>query len=116
MATLATNQITPAGIVDMAAVMVTAAGGGDKVRPGPGVFVEVNNGGGAGITVTVDDPLSKSPVGAVQFNPDLSVAVGAGKRAAIGPLPAERFAGTADGLVAITYSAVTSVTVGAFST
>jgi hypothetical protein len=42
--------------------------------------------------------------------------VAANKEAVIGPITAERFADPSDGLAAITYSAVTSVKVGAFST
>ena len=113
MATLTKQQITPAGI---APSFVAAAGGGDKHVPGDGSFIEVKNGSGSPITVTIDDPNSIAPAGAATFNPDLSVSVPAttGDRM-IGPLGA-RFANPADGLCAITYSAVTSLTIGSFQT
>jgi len=111
MATLATQVITPTGL---APTFAAAAGGGDKVTPGDSRFVEIKNVGGSPCVVTIDDPNSVTPVGAQSFNPDLSVSVPAttGDRM-IGPLGA-RFANQADGLVAITYSQVTSVTIGSF--
>jgi hypothetical protein len=118
MATLATKQVAPgdATMLDIAALRVAASAGGDKVRPGPNVFLEVNNGGGSPITVTVNDPNSRGPVGANAFDGDLVKSVAAGKLAYIGPLTAERFADPSDGLAAITYSGVTTVTVVAIST
>lgn len=109
MATLTTAQVTPTGTVD---TLVAAAVGGDKCAPGTPdapVWIEVLNGSGGSINVTVDS-VTLSNYGA---DADLVVAVAAGVRKKIGPLHAQRFAGT-DGLVAITYSAVTTVTVGAF--
>lgn len=110
MATLATQQITPAGITP---AYVTAAGGGDKVQPADGRFIHVKNGGGSPITVTIDDPTSVGPSGAQSFNPDLSVVVGDGDEAMIGPINA-RYTQVSDGFANITYSDVTSVTIGAF--
>lgn len=112
MATLTTQAVTTAGIVPSFAA---AAGGGDKVRPGNHTYLAVVNGGGGSITVTIDDPNSLNPGNAAAFNPDLSVAVAAGATKYIGPLTATRFRNSSDGLVAVSYSGVTSVTVGAFS-
>lgn len=116
MATLATQQITPSGILDVVAGQVAAAGGGDKVRPGPNVYVEIVT-VGTGTTVTIDDPNSRNPSGAVAGNNfDLVVVIGTNKRVKIGPLTAERFASPTDGLVAITYTSVVALTIGAYST
>jgi hypothetical protein len=113
MATLATTQLSPVGI-NPDTPMVAAAAGGDKVRPGPNVFLRVKNAGGGSINVVIDDPNSAQPTGSTAWNPDITVAVTNGQERWIGPLSAERFAAAADGLVAVTYSGVTSVTVGAF--
>jgi hypothetical protein len=110
MATLATQGISPDGLE---ATYATAAGGGDKVRPGATTFLHVKNGDASDKTVTIDDPTSVKPRGAASWNPDLVVVVTAGEERMIGPL-GDRFAGS-DGLVAVTYSAVTSVTVAAIA-
>jgi hypothetical protein len=108
MAILTTRQQTQAGTIP---APVAAAAGGDRVQPGATTFLRVINGGGGSITVTVD---SVAPC-SMGFDHDLSVAVAAGVTKDIGPLPASRFAATSDGLVAITYSGVTTVTVEAVS-
>ena len=114
MATLTKQRIAQNGL---APTFVAAAGGGDKVRvrdepdSGGRTFLVVKNGSGASVTVTLDDPNSSAPVGALQFNPDVAVAVPAGAERWIGPLSDGRFTNDSDGLVAWTYSAVTSVTV-----
>lgn len=110
MATLAKQTILPAGLTPAYAA---AGAGGDKCTAGPAVFLHVKNGGGAPITVTVDDPTSVSPSGAQAFNPDLSVVVTNAQERMIGPLT-DRFTNPTDGLVAWTYSGVTTVTVGVF--
>lgn len=110
MAALTTQQIAPAGTT---LTFGAAAGGGDTLTPGDTTFLYVKNGGGSPITVTIDDPNSVGPSGAAQFNPDLSVSVTNGSEKCIGPLSATRFGRSSDGQVAITYSAVTSVTVAA---
>lgn len=112
MATITKQQIIPAGL---AVTYATSQAGPDKLAPGPTTFLHVKNVTGSPITVTIDDPLSVSPSGAQSFNPDLSVTVPAttGDRM-IGPLPAERFASTADGMVNITYSAAISSVAGLF--
>lgn len=115
MATLVKKVIVPSGLNPNAVAYVAAAGGGDKVAPGDHTFLHVKNGGVGSINVTIDDPTSVSPIGATSFNPDLVVAVPNGEERMIGPLSA-RFANPADGLVAITYSGVTSVTVAALTT
>jgi hypothetical protein len=110
MATLTKQTISLTGTQPTYAA---AAGGGDKVAPGPSVFLHVKNTGGSACTVTIDDPTSLSPSGATTFNPDLAVTVPAttGDRF-IGPIT-ERFLNPADGLAAITYNQVAGVTVAA---
>lgn len=107
MATLTTQRITQAGIVPSFA---SAAGGGDKFTPGDTTHLEVINGSGGDITVTIDSKVASN----YGTDVNLAVVVAAGTRAKIGPLPAQRFAGT-DGLGDITYSGVTSLTVGVFA-
>jgi hypothetical protein len=88
-----------------------AAGGGDKVAPNDRGYLHVKNGGGSPINVTIDVP------GNTQFaqaQPDVVVAVPNGGERIIGPFPAV-LGQVSDGLVAITYSAVTSVTVAAIT-
>lgn len=89
------------------AAPVAAAGGGDVVpmQPGKTYTVRINNGGGAPITVDIDDPASGA--GNVEYN-DVTVTNATSrtfcfKRNQFGRTP------TAD--VALTYSGVTSVTV-----
>lgn len=108
MATLAYSRIAIAGTL---AAPVAAAAGGDKVAPNDRGFVDVNNGSGASINVTIAVPGNTS-YGLAQ--PDVVTAVAAGARRRFGPFPAD-LADPADGLVAIAYSAVTSVTVEALT-
>lgn len=90
--------------------LAAAAGGGDTFTPGPNLFLYVNNAGGASITVTVVTP------GTVrgQAVADLSVSVTNGQSRFIRISPADFFADPTTGLGSITYSGVTSVTVGVF--
>lgn len=105
MATLTTQQITIGGA---AITPVAAAGGGDAVVADERTFLNVINGGGAPITVTIAIP--GSLFGVAIGDPTVSVPA-AGNRD-IGPLtPA--MADPTTGLVTITYSGVTSVTVAA---
>jgi hypothetical protein len=82
------------------------------VAPGNDVFLHVKNGGGGSITVTVDSVTPCNQGG----DHDLAVAVPAAQERMIGPLPASRFANATTGLVNITYSGVTTVTVAALRT
>lgn len=109
MATLTVNTVTQAGFRDDNA-LVAAAGGGDAFAPGPDTFVRINNGGGGSITATFATP---GTVGG------LAIADGGGsvtnaQSRLFGPFPAELYADTTTGLVTLTYSGVTSVTVGVF--
>lgn len=104
MATLASQQIVETGL---APSLVSAAGGGDRFVPGDRTFLWVLNGSGGSITVTVDSKV----VSNYGTDVNLAVAVPAGASRMIGPLPAQRFAAS-DGLGDISYSGVTSLTIG----
>lgn len=111
MATLTVNTVSLSGLRDDNA-LVAAAGGGDSFLPSKDTYIRVNNGGGSPITVTVttvqNDPTTGLAIA------DVSVSVTNAQSRLIGPFPAEAFADPTDGLADITYSGVTSVTVGAF--
>lgn len=109
MALLTTQTVVPGGLNP---TFVAASGGGDTVTPGNDVFLIVKNGGGAPITVTVD---SVTPCN-YGVDHDLVVSVTNAQERWIGPLPATRFAQASTGLVNVTYSAVTTVTVAAVRT
>lgn len=83
-----------------------AAGGGDTLEPGEDLFLEVFNGDASDKTVTVVVPGTLYGVA----RGDVPVVVTAGERRKIGPFPRD-LADPDTGLVSITYSAVTSVTV-----
>jgi len=107
MAALATQDIRRSGTVPS---MAAAAAGGDTFTPSIDTFVIVTNGGVGSITVTVDTPNEAFPdVGIAQ----VSVTVTAGQTKHIGPFNYDQFA-QSDGTAAMTYSGVTSVTVGVF--
>jgi hypothetical protein len=110
MATLTVQQVTRSGLRDDN-VLVAAAGGGDSFLPGRDTYIRVNNAGGAPITVTV---VSTSTLVGLAVA-DVSVSVTNAQSRLIGPFPPEHFADPTDGLADITYSGVTSVTVGAFN-
>jgi hypothetical protein len=107
MALLATQSVGYAGVTPS---LAAAAGGGDTFTPAPNLFLEVNNAGGGSITVTVVTPQTSRG----QAIADLSVSVTNGQRRFIRISPAEFFADATTGLGNITYSGVTSVTVGVF--
>lgn len=105
MATLAIQTIDNDGLTP---AYVAASAGGDKVVPGAGSYVHVKNGSGASITVTLVTPGSVDGLAIA----DRAVAVGAGAEAKIA-VP-NLYKDPTDGLAALTYSAVTSLTIGSF--
>lgn len=82
-----------------------ASAGGDTLGHTTGGVLRVKNGDAAAKTVTVVTP-GNTAYG--QADPDIPVTVAAGAEVAIGPFPAGL---AVDGVVSVTYSAVTSVTV-----
>jgi hypothetical protein len=109
LATLSTQVINRAGTV---VTPVAAAGGGDAMAVGSGMMLQVVNGGGSPITVTLNIPSARTfePNVAIT-SPAISVTNATTKW--IGPIDAQTFADTVTGLLSITYSGVTSVTVAA---
>ena len=107
MALLTTQDIDTNGVVPS---LSAAAGGGDTAVPGHNVFLYVTNGGGSPITVTLVTPETVDSDLAVG---DRAVSVTNATSQFI-RLPAELYRNVTTGLVSITYSGVTSVTVGIF--
>lgn len=69
-------------------------------------FLVVKNGSGSPVMVTIDSKIKCNQ----GFDHDLEISVAASEERWIGPFEVGRFTGS----VVVTYSAVTSVTVGAF--
>ena len=97
-----TLVVTPATNTnpDSTGVYVVPATAGVKT-----LLVRMTNTGGSPVTVTVDDPVSVSPVAATAFNPDIGVAVPAttGVRAFLIP-DCTRFTDPSTGRVNFTFS------------
>lgn len=111
MADLTKQAVVPGGLTP---AFAAASGGGDKVvAPSPNTFLVVKNGGGSSITVTIVTPRVDPRTGLAEADAGGSVPNGAERW--FGPLHPDVYGDPADaGKVAVTYSGVTSVTVGAF--
>lgn len=110
MATLATQNVTRAGT---GLSLAAAAGGGDAMTCGAASFLIVSNTGGSSINVTLVVPASIQQLG--ETIASRVVAVPNATTKIIGPVLPQLYQDPTTGLCTITYSAVTSVTVGAFS-
>lgn len=110
-AALTINDVTITGVVDTLAASETDGESISNIGSNAGrVWLEVNNGGGGSINVTVKTPgLAAGLEIAEQI-----IAVAAGVRKKIGPFPQPAIYNQTDGSVHIDYSAVTSVTSAAF--
>lgn len=109
MATLTLNTVAITGTDE---TLVAAAVGGDAIPNDAGKsYLIVNNGSGSSITVTIDAVNTNAPTGLTFTDPTVTVA--AGVRKIIGPFSPSYFNDT-NNRVNVTYSAVTTVTVGAF--
>lgn len=110
MATLATQVVNYQGLTP---AYTAAAGGGDNFVPDQDTFIVVKNGGGSPMTVTIARPGTETGGLAT---PDVGpISVPNASEKWLGPFPAEWFAdnaGTPAGNAFMTYSAVTTVTVG----
>lgn len=104
MAALAVTTVAVAGGASITDSLVAAGAGGDSAPVGPGRFLVVKNADAAPHTVTIATPGTVSGLAI----PDATLTVAAGETGAI-PLP-RLFRGTA-GRAAITYDAVTSLSV-----
>lgn len=109
MALLASQSITRAGLAPSYAA---ATGGGDTFTPDGDTFLHVKNASGGAITVTIVTPRTDAWGNAIADN-TVSVPATTGDRM-IGPFPADSYADPTTGLASITYSAVTTLTIGAF--
>lgn len=109
MALLASQSITRAGL---APAYAAATGGGDTFTPDGDTFIQVKNASGGAITVTIVTPRTDAWGNAIADN-TVSVPATTGDRM-IGPFPADSYADPTTGLASITYSATTSLTIGAF--
>lgn len=105
MALLSTQQIVRTGL----APSYGAVAASDTFAPGPNTFLHVKNAGGSPDTVTLVTPgsvITDVPIG----DPTVSVPATTGDRM-IGPIPGGVFADPATGLVTVTHSFTTTVTV-----
>ncbi|MGW3674635.1 hypothetical protein [Streptomyces sp. NPDC005166] len=103
MALIAAQPVTTAGL---APTYTSASAGGDQAPVGGGYFLEVRNGGGASITVTVVTPGTYKGFAIA----DAALVIPA---AGSGVIPLDSvYRNPSTGRADITYSAVTSVTVG----
>lgn len=107
MATLTPAALVAGGTLEAS---VAASAGGDKVAPiGDRVWVEVTNGGGSSITVTI--PSYAAVRSQAAADRAITIAASATKKI---PIFADLNTNPADGLASITYSGVTTVTVAAY--
>ena len=109
MADLTLQPITKAGIVNTYAA---ADGAGDKILNNGRQFVHIKNGGVSPITVTLVSQVTNPSEGTAAANTAIVIADATEKM--IGPFNPKAY-NDAEGKVNLTYSAVTSVTIGAFS-
>ena len=111
MAELTIQQITEAG---GSVTYSAAAGGGDTADNGGSTFLNIKNGGGSEITVTITAQTTsvESSIYGDLTKANASIAIAASGEAFIGPFKPSSFNNT-DGEIAITYSGVTSVTIAA---
>lgn len=110
MATLTTQNVNRAGL---GPTYAAAAGGGDAMEVGSGMFLHIKNAGGGSITVTLTVPAGRTYEPNVAItSPVITVPATTGDRM-IGPIDAQTFADLTTGLCTLTYSGVTSVTVAA---
>lgn len=107
MALLTLYTMTAAGLVP---TTVSATGGGDTVALASATddrsFLQVTNGSGSPITVTLADP-GATPAGNTTTAPAVSVAAGATKLFPLNPA----LVNPATGVINIAYSSATTVTV-----
>ena len=106
MAVLTVQQVVRAGLEP---VFVAAAGGGDEFVNTGTEYLEVVNGSGADVTVTIVTPNTVDGLAVT----DRAVVVTAGERRKIGPFPTSIY-NNSNSKVNVTYSSATSVTVGLF--
>lgn len=87
-----------------------AASGGDEFANDGNTMLHLKNGGGGSVTVTVNSLVNCNQ--GVDHNSVTTITAGA--EAIIGPFDITRFNAPSTGRAAVTYSGVSSLTVGAF--
>ena len=110
---MAALSVQNAALTGTAISFASASGGGDTIANDTGVVLIVKNGGGGSINATITRQVTSKPIqgeGNVTLS-DVVIAVAAGATTIIGQFPQSCI--TTAGLVAISYSSVTSVTVAA---
>jgi hypothetical protein len=107
MATLTPQRVVRTGNGTLKS-MAAASGGGDVYANTGKEWIEITNGGGAGITV-----YAALVVDGETIAQGKDFAVGAGETRMIAPMPPNYY-NDANGRVSLTYSGVTSVTIGVF--
>lgn len=105
MATVSTQALPKAGLA--APTYSAASAGGDKVTPGPGVYLHVKNASAGAIIPTIVTP---GTVDGLAITDRACVSVPAGGEAFIPVTNVDLYRNTADGLADITWSASASVT------
>lgn len=106
MATLTVQNIANTGLNPS---LASAAGSGDEFANSGQTYFHANNASGGAITVTFNAQNSCN----YGVTHDIAVSVPAGEERLIGPFEKQRF-NDANERVQVTYSGVTSLTVGAF--
>lgn len=109
MATLTVTAVSRAGVT-AGPVAATSGGGGDEFPNDGRTLLEVVNGGGGSITVTLD--IKQTVDGGAVTDRTVTLAAGARKR--IGPFPPAIYNDPTTGRAKVTFSGVSSVTVEAF--
>lgn len=114
MALLTRQKVVEAGLTPSYA---SAAAGGDTVDNSDGkTWLHVKNGGGSSVTVTITAQTvsTEDPKLGTLTKANVARAVAAGAEAIIGPFKKQAF-NNGSQQIAITYSAVTSVTIAALT-
>ena len=106
MATLTVQEISRSGITPSYGA---AAGGGDQFPNDGRTYLHIKNGGGSSITLTVATQMTVDGKAVA----DDAITVTNAQERVVGPFPPGIY-NDANGMVQLTYSGVTSVTVGAF--
>jgi len=109
MATLSVQEITRASN-GLTPAYASAAGGGDQFQNNGRCFIQVKNGSGGNITLTA---VTQSTVDGLAVTDLTAVIPLTSGDKMIGPFPTDIY-NDANGYVQLTYSAVTSLTIGAF--
>lgn len=108
-----TRTVQRATETGVAPTVINADATGDNITPvgtSTPIFIEVTNGAGAPITMTIADTTSVSPFGASAFTPSVAVTVTNGTTQLIKLSEINRFTNASDGLIHVTWSSATSVT------